>query len=382
MPTKFFFPWLQLQQPIDLGEVHLVPYQRGANCSGEAREEQTITDSILGNYGDCLTGSPNGLPRAIRAATIAEWQGDGVDAELDDAVIAERLNLGQWVAFSALSRRRFGSHFGYCNADDLYFVAQCFDSDRANALAMRMRRRDGASVHYVSRQTNSPIFLRPPHSLAANIELDIPLIGALLRINSPDLQERILSAVSVFNRANTDGPGLPQGSEITLMRVAFETLLGTGFRAKAIQDGFSSHFDSEIPNPPVWSAGKYSPSIWRRNYPKNVQRPLDAWAQDFCSVRNSSSHGKGGSGTYPDPIWSIQNHLLFSSWLFPLMVKKLLSDNGLYQLSSLDSDCRARIEEFFAHDILARDIEGRLYWSRVEDDMRMNELGRALRSLV
>jgi len=382
MPTKFFFPWLQVKQSFHIGAVNLIPYERGARVSDCFDSTQHVTDAILGNYGECLIGSPNGQPQEITRATIAEWQDDDASIELTDEEIAERLNLGQWVAFSALSCRRFGSHFGYCNADDLYFVAQRYDPTRPNVLATSMRRRDGSSVNYVSPQKYSPIFLRPPHSQASMIDLNVPLINALCNIDDLDLRVKILTAVSIFNRANTDASGFSQGSEITLMRVAFETLLETGFRAKALQDGFSSHFSLDMPNPSVWGIGKYPEAIWRGKYPKNVSRPLDAWVQDFCAVRNDNSHGVSGGSFYPAPIWSIHNHLLFSSWLFPLMVKKVLSDSGYYQLSDLDAECRARGEEFFAHDVLAQDADGRLYWTLVEDEMRLRELGRALLTLL
>lgn len=153
------------------------------------------------------------------------------------------------------------------------------------------------------------------------IDLDIPLINALSNISDPD-SGADFNGGSIFNRANTDASGFPRGSEITLMRVAFERLSGTGFRAKELQDGFSSHIAEDMPNPPIWGIGKYPEAIWRGNYPKNIFRPLDAWVQDFCAVRNNNSHGMSAGSSYPAPIWSVHNHLLFLDGFFLLWSRK------------------------------------------------------------
>jgi hypothetical protein len=378
MPTKFFFPWLSLEQPLDIGPIRLVPYERGikpVDSSGGTLQ----LDAILGNYGDPSTSFQGGHPQPVGRATLVEWIGDDVELELSDEDIAERLNVGQFVTFSALACRHYANHMSYCNADDLHFVAQRFDPARPGALSMSTRRRDGSTHNFISKQGGVPIFLRPHHAQATRVELDILFIEALLKVEEPDLREKLLSSISVFNRANTDANGFPQASEVTLMRVAFETLLGAGHATKAIHAELAKHFAGELPDPAAWGDGVYSESVWRCTYPDFTKRPLDAWIQDFCAVRNRSSHGKNPKSKHPAPVWSIHNHLLLSSWLFPLMVKKILAENGLYQMSDLDKDRRAGFEEFLAHDVLAEEADGRLYWNLVEDSLRMGELGRALR---
>lgn len=201
-------------------------------------------------------------------------------------------------------------------------------------------------------------------------------------MREPALQEMLSSAISVFNRANTDADAFPYVSEITLLRVAFETLLGAGHKTKTIRVELNKHFASELPSLISWTQGKYSESVWRATYTKDVQRPLDAWLQDFCAVRNRGAHGTNNGNVHPVPIWSINNHLLFSSWLFPLIVKKVLSDAGYYQLSELDKECRASFEDFFAYDILTQDAKGQFYWSVVDDKLRLRELGRELSSIL
>lgn len=191
----------------------------------------------------CLEGL---YPQPVGRATFVEWVEDDVEQDLSDEDIAESLNVGQWITFSALACRRYSNCMGYCNADDLHFVAQRFDPARPGALSMTIRRRDGSTHNFISKQGGIPIFLRPYHAQATRVELDIPLIEALLKAEEPDLRDKLLSAISVFNRANTDAHGFPQASEIILMRVTFETLLGAGHATKEIHAELVKHFAGEL----------------------------------------------------------------------------------------------------------------------------------------
>ena len=61
-------------------------------------------------------------------------------------------------------------------------------------------------------------------------------------------------------------------------------------------------------------------------------------------------------------------HLLFASWLFPLVVKGVLASAGLYRLTEDDLALRRGFEAFLAHDVLARAEVDKpeLRWSKVE----------------
>jgi hypothetical protein len=154
------------------------------------------------------------------------------------------------------------------------------------------------------------------------------------------------------------------------MRSAFETLLEASHLTSHLRQRFSGHFSEEAPTPPVWGHGIYSEARWRERWPKNTNRPLDAWVQDFCNSRNAAAHGVSSDAM--SSVWSTQNHLLFSAWLFPLMVKKVLANAGLYQLSDEDLLCRSRCEAFIAHDLLSRTGEDSdvSWWSQVYQDIQ------------
>jgi hypothetical protein len=174
-----------------------------------------------------------------------------------------------------------------------------------------------------------------------------------------------MTSIEVFLRANTDA-SVPERAEIVLMRVAFETLLNASHKTSDLLKRFSDHFKAELPVPPIWHAGKYTEVVWRTRWPKQTERPLDAWVQDFCAARNSAAHGSiGAKGA---TIWASPHHLLFSSWLFPLTVRGVLASAGKYTFSAEDIALRAGFEAFFAHDIFApcKKDEPELFWSKIE----------------
>jgi hypothetical protein len=220
--------------------------------------------------------------------------------------------------------------------------------------------------------------LRPHHAQAERVKLDASLLNALLKLEPSAFMEKVSSAISVFVRANTDAPGFPAQSELTLMRVACETLLESGYKTECVQDAFNKHFELDLPVPAEWGVGALTETTWRRCYPKWVSRPIDAWVQDFCASRNRGAHGKDPNAKHPEPVWSVENHLLFISWLFPLMVKKELADVGLYELSDYDKDFRSSIEQFFAHNIFARNDANKLAWCEVVDEIESRDLGRLI----
>jgi hypothetical protein len=204
-----------------------------------------------------------------------------------------------------------------------------------------------------------------------------------MNINDVDLENRIYDSVVMFNRANTDASEVPDHAEIVMLRAAFETLLEASHTTSNLVEKFSKHFGS-LPNLAVWHNGIFDEKAWRSRWENTnaIKRPLDAWINDFCNARNSSAHGSASGSKYPPSIWSMQNHLMFASWLFPLMVKGVLAEYDLYTLSDQDKDCRADFEEFFAADVSLPKTDFTLPWNDVIDEIDRKDLRRLLESVV
>ena len=378
MSVLFFFPWVSTQVPLQLGSLSLIPFVRG-QAPGELHGiYQATVDVILSNYGD-LAFPPEPSPFThVHQATLITWENDVDGLILSEDQVFDRLMQTRYIAFSALAQRRFCSHFAYCNSDGYEVVAQGFTAERPEAISITTRRRDGSTQHLISR-TFSPRLIRPDHvDSRLALAVDADLVCALLALPPGDLKCRIDESIEAFLRANTDSPAMQGRAEMVLMRVAFETLLDATHEASDLRKRVGAHFMSELPNPPTWGNGQLTEAHWRQRWPSNVTRPLDAWVQDFCDARNSAAHGP--RGTRAPSLWHRRNHLLFSSWLFPLMVKKTLADEGLYELSNEDRAARQGCEAFLAYDVLSRTSEeaDECWWSRIEGEILLPVLADAL----
>ncbi|WP_085632935.1 hypothetical protein [Pseudomonas sp. R16(2017)] len=381
MSVLFFFPWVASRGVLQLGELNLIPYERGQAPRTLHGVSQEIIDIVLGNYGDVAYPSFPNVFTSIRQATLLTWAGDTEGLELPESQISERLEQSRYIAFSALAQRRFCSHGDYCNSDGYEVIAQSFAAERPGSISITTRRRDGFTRTYISR-TSSPRFLRPEHvDSRLHIEIDEALARALLDLPLGNLKSQIDEAIAAFLRANTDSSTMFPHAELVLMRSAFETLLGASHLAKDLRRKFSKHFTGELPNPPIWGDGIYTEECWQERWPKST-RPLDAWVRDLCDARNTAAHGVRANSQ--PSIWQCQNHLLFSSWLFPLIVKKILADADLYSLSDEDVAARKGCEAFLAHDLLSRineDSDER-WWNRVDSEISNSLLTNTLLSLL
>jgi hypothetical protein len=378
MAVVFFLPWASVAEELRIAGMRLIPYERGRFPGELLGIPQEALDGVLGNYGNRGYGTQPSQP--IHQAALIIWDDDTPSLEVSDIQIQHRLVQGSYLAFSALSCRRLCSTFGYYNADTLQIVAQRFDVGSPAHSCITTRRRDGGTQNILAGSRGLK-FIRPYHvDNRARISLDIPLLEALLKLPDGELKQRIDEAIVAFLRANTDAASMDERSELILMRVAMDTLLGASHDKAAFRRAINEHFD-ELPNPPIWHKGYLDESWWCKHWDSNVGRPLDAWVHDFSAARNAAAHGsaKGQKGS----IWSRHNHLIFSTWLTPLVIKKLLAQAGLYELNAEDKVARAGFEVFLAHDLLAftdKD-EDTVGWQKAEAELFLPLFAQQLREL-
>jgi hypothetical protein len=387
MSSIFFLPWVRTINPQEFGRIHFLPYVRGSKPGNLGKITQTTLDKIIGNYADHANYPASDLGASVKQATIVHWIDDDENFNITEEEISRRMQFAEWLTMSALSARRFGSHFRYCNSDGVTLIGQRFEPETAGAVSFRTRRRDGNSNIMLSADRGRPYFLRPIH-VASNlvVEFDFQLLAALDQIQDLDVKNRIFDSVELFNQANTDASEVSQAAEMVMMRAAFETLLDASHKTADLVEKFAIHFSATFSSP-VWQIGNFDESKWLTRWPdKNerpIKRPLDAWVNDFCNARNDSAHGGSSASTHPPSVWSIHNHLMFSSWLFPLMIKGVLAEHQEYVLSDADKDCRADFEKFFSEDIsaLESDAPQQSFWMKILSEIEAPEFCRVLSRL-
>lgn len=379
MAVVFFLPWVAAAEELRIADMRLIPYERGRLPGEVLGIPQIAFDGVLGNYGDRGFGSHPSQP--IHQAALIIWDDDTPGLEVSDAQIQQRLLESSYLVFSAMAARSLCSMFGYYNADTLQVVAQRFDVASPGHSCMTTRRRDGGTQNMLA-GSGGLKFIRPYHvDNRTQISLDTPLLEALLKLPNGELKERIDEAVVSFLRANTDATSMDERSELILMRIAIDTLLNVPHDKAAFRRAINEHFD-ELPNPPIWHKGSLDESRWREHWDKHVNRPVDAWVHDFCAARNAAAHGpaNGEKGS----IWPRHNHLIFSAWLLPLIVKKLLAQAGIYKLSAENKVARAGFEVFLAHDLLAvTEEEGtNVWWQIAESELFQPPLAEQLQQAL
>lgn len=355
-PAIAFLPWVAVSSAKKIGGLRLIPYKRGSEPGDLPNVCQKDLDAVLGAYAN--------RPRTpVLEATLMEigrWRtGKDVRRSLQSLFRAR-----ECLRFAALSKRQlFRGHFGYCNSHTYELIVQGLTPGRADTFAFSTRRRDGSTSYLWG--SDEFAFHRPLH-VASNYKADFDqdLLKSLMALSSSE--SALTEAIVEFNAANTDSPDIPLHTEIVLVKSAFDWLLNVDHRAESFVRALLKWFPlREMASVPT---GPLTP-LWLDSRPKHGL--LEAWAREFCRLRNSSAHGGARKGA--PFVWSKEAHLAFTSVLFPLLVKKSLEDKNLYSLDDNDQERLAVIDSYLVFDPMKRPSGGqhRHPWVLIEQDARV-----------
>lgn len=359
-----FFPWLSIDERIDVGSFRLTPFERGQAPAGAGTAEQRLIDGVLAPF--------RRAHGPVNVATIAHVEGKAYTTELDEAERNELFVFSQVVAFGGLAAREFCSYGRYCNTADFSFVIQGF-RDEPNGTFFDVRRRDGYSG---TRVTADAYQVQAPVQMSSHrpIHLDVALIRALMNARGTRVWDRVFEAIGPFLRANTDSADVTEQTEVVEMAGAFENALG------------------------VWGSDDLKRELGRRFRPTRDISPRNApripparrngvsvrslWIADFYDLRNAHAHG---SQTPPaDLVWDRKEHLLLGAYAFPLLVKSLLSEENVYQLTEADQkaidlfEWRARAQGHLLERIEREGRHGDFRWNHLELDFIWEQGRQAL----
>lgn len=241
------------------------------------------------------------------------------------------------LATAGLSDREFfhqGSN-GYCNRDN-FRPAIHFFTRPESGFKVIVRRRDGFTTYLHSPDTYR--ILRPKHVQSTrNVQIDTLLLNSLLNAQQ-QLDDagwlQVFESIIGFNSANTDNAEVSGQTEVVLLVGAFQRLLNcTGGKENELAQQFNLYFrpthDIEFSN-----CSRFV-GVNLQNRFHNSSTVRDIWIRDLTRLRGDLAHGVI-SPKYP-AIWSLRNHLLLSSFLFPLLLKCYLVRAGCYTLTDDDT---------------------------------------------
>lgn len=362
MPSTIaFFPWAFVQSTVSVGKLRLLPYQKGDAPGNLPYVTQANIDGVLGAYAD----RPNLPIRSGALLELDDWQ-SGMD--MADERVTQLFRIRHLLGFSALARRELFQHFGYSNFDTYTLIIQRFKPEEPNTFSIVARRRDGHAQHLWGSDLFA--FHRPLHvDGQAQIAVDEALLSALLCLTGT--HEHVYEAIVEFNLANTDANDVPDHVEVVMCKSAFEWLLQIDSNARTFLTALEARLSGitfvQTPSPLT--------AKWTSRWPKS-SNVLSAWAKDFCAVRGTSAHGAKKT----DFVWSKRQHLAFVALFFPLLVKKVLSDEGLLTLDDVDVRKMQNIETYLAYDPFDFDWHSNDAhpWSKANSQSKMTVLARRM----
>lgn len=358
--TLILLPWLKLKSSVTVLRVCFTPY---------AREQGPVTlqlfssdiDRILARYRD-VEGRP------IVECGVGVLDPNDPCKDITD-VEASRVNEAiQLFAFAGLAMNEYFSQVGhYTNSSAFQVFFQGFTPGSSNEITFFIRRRDGRTREVGSKQgqVKFSIPIQCAHLEPAHI--DLALLEALDQcFKAPDAQtRRLLQAISRFNQAHTDSDAVLPEREIILMASAFEQLFANCNGAKDLACKVSTLLDN-YGAVKVGSSVRASAIQLAKGREKKQEQAWflhRKWVQELYHLRNDFTHGN-------DPArrswgWSVPEHLVMASFVFPLLVKVLLAAKSKYSLTQQDAiDPSAPVTDFLRHstepDVIRLEVIDRL----------------------
>lgn len=329
MSTLAFFPWLRLKEYDSFSEFKLIPYERGKLPYCEDQTIQEKIDTILCHY-------VHDQNEPIEKGTLLQIGDDIFTRELTESERNSAFEFAELLSICGLSSRKYFSWDGYLNRD--YFKLYVQNYKGQGFVYYQNKRRDGSCDNVVSKElykVHTPEHVKPLDT----IEIDKNLLIALLKSRSLEGWADYYGAITYFNLANTDSIEMPEHTEMVLTVSAFESLLQCRGKGKKLADKFGQIITPTIEFP-INECEQLKPN----ELSKGSTTIRHKWLWDFYNLRSKFAHAEIGH-RYP-ARWSNLNHLLLSSYVFPLVLKCCLSKLDLYDLTDEDQfkiDCFERL---------------------------------------
>lgn len=312
-----FFPWIHVAEAHRIGRFELCPY-----LADDSR--------LLPKHHELVAAYRDGSGHSVRGATLVAVDGE-VGGSLSDSDIADLFRLRDAVSFVGLTERRFfDSVSPYVNDHSFRLVVQGYEADRGGAF-LSARRRDGQQRIFVDQSVHLE---RHPHHVSANVEpeLDYELLETILACLLDDSGELewLVDTIELFSLANTDSPDIRPHTELVLISSAIQRALGASkkSRVRQLDAAFAEALDRVVP-------AHRSPSDSKKPL---SQRELAAegglrsvWFADLYKARGTLAHGRTSPSA--PTHWSVDEHLLLSSHIVPLLVLARLDELGVHPLS-------------------------------------------------
>lgn len=324
-----FMPWCRIDDTYKSGGIEILPFERHKPIKGLDDAAQCRVNTIMASY-KTIEGRP------VDGAALVHYSNKSPIDNLTEDEIETANELAALACFCGLAKREFFHSGLYCNSDSFTLYAQKFD--KADFTTFVTRRRGGRTIDGGWRFDEIAI-TRPQHcDTIHNISLDKELLNALVTHragNKSNKWDRWQNAISCFNQANTDRDNVLHQVEWVLLCSAFEHLLEAKSEAKDVASKF---VNTMMPEDSLLASAANRRSD---NWPDNEQSLRYEWMREFYRIRGDFAHGK--LKTQQPTVWNTHEHLVLATIAFPLVVKCLLNNANVYDLTI---DDQAQVDAF------------------------------------
>lgn len=319
-----FFPWLRLRAPVIEGPFHLFP--QGVGDLPPNGVASTVTcetmAKVFGQYRDSAN-----VP--LRVVTVLQYDGRPLGTDFDEIDRSAIFRFGKHLAASGMSNRRFIGGFpdDYTAAGHYQVVIQRFTEPYNGSINLTHRRKGGHASVFMGQ--SDAHFVRPAHLVSqGEPTLNLRLLTALQAVQSlpKSIHEHVDASVTQFLLANSDSPDVSLEAESIATYAALERVSNSSQKLVDIQAKLPAILALADSSP--WTARLHD----ELELPAETGRPvLRDWLQQIYALRGNVAHGKPAH--WAPQQWSQQEHLVAGAFVYPLVLKCLLEQYGLYTLN-------------------------------------------------
>lgn len=324
--------------------------------------------SVLENYLDHFY-EKSGV-RKIHGVTILSINAQ-IAHEIDEGLEAKLASLIELIAFCGLSDRDFFLTGGsYCNRDNFQLKRFLIES---NSVAYKVitRRRDGLNENIIS--ANSFREIMPDHVFCSRVRLNEKFLQSLVSAQShSENWDYIFQGIINFNVSNSDSSSMSEAVELVSLVGAFEQLLGCkNGKENDLANKFIELFDmsSEFD---ISDFVRLQGEDKRKRFEK-CKSIQEIWIRDLFRLRGDLAHGRNLK-TYPS-LWALKEHLLLSSFIFPLALKECLSKQNVYMKNHHDQQLIEFFERILYQENISRwsEVWREFLWYRVAEQRSIKD---------
>lgn len=308
-----FFPWLKIDSPIKVGNYTLLPFSLDDRSKHLEEEDFAAICSILRRYFVYEK-------RTVSKFTLLKIGSKVVRKKKNSNLMTKAFLLSEILSISAISKNEFFCQFGsYSNRDLFKLVFQQYRIP-VTGFTIETHRKDGKTTSFVCIDAFRE--QRPLHVETNNPEIDEIFLKSLFAATQEDskFSNKLIESIFLFNRACSDNPEIPEHFQAISLYSAIEKLCEMPPKGN-VEPCFNKYFSPKK-------------RLTKKN--DNKKKTVgDLWITEYKALRGSIAHGHINSNI---PLrWSLREHLLLGSLVFPLLVKKELLNKGLYHFTENDS---------------------------------------------